>query len=286
MKTVYQQEYSLPMLMRLGDLDIQKLADATDMPIEKFSDLLSEIIFRAPQMLDSLNKLISFDNTEDDVRNMTDLKKLLARVGYHRLSASIDEILQARKDEDMALAIPFVKTVVEGFTWFFSRLLMARIPPGSNPTPTPIGLTLQSEVKVALRQLHQEEIARKLRIMAVDDMLFILQTIAQVLGKEYKVYKLTNPTMLEEALQHITPELFLLDCDMPQRNGFDLVPAIRSYEEHKTTPIIFLTSTGTADNISAAVKLGACDYVVKPFQADQLRQKVAANIVRKKQFEI
>jgi PleD family two-component response regulator len=186
----------------------------------------------------------------------------------------------------MALAIPFVKTVIEGFTWFFSRLLMARIPPGANPTPTPVGLTLQSEVKVALRQLHQEEIARKLRIMAIDDMLFILQTISQVLSKEYKVYKLTNPTMLEEALQHITPELFLLDCDMPQRNGFDLVPAIRSYEEHKTTPIIFLTSTGTADNISAAVKLGACDYVVKPFQADLLRQKVAANIVRKKQFEI
>jgi two-component system chemotaxis response regulator CheY len=73
---------------------------------------------------------------------------------------------------------------------------------------------------------------------------------------------------------------------MPQRNGFDLVPVIRSYEEHKTTPIIFLTSTGTADNISAAVKLGACDYVVKPFQADLLRQKVAANIIRKKQFEI
>jgi PleD family two-component response regulator len=128
---------------------------------------------------------------------------------------------------------------------------MARMPPGSNPTP--VGLTLQSEVKVALRQLHQEEIARKLRIMAIDDMLFILQTISQVLSKEYKVYKLTNPTMLEEALQHVTPELFLLDCDMPQRNGFDLVPVIRSYEEHKTTPIIFFFFLGTADNISAAV---------------------------------
>jgi CheY-like chemotaxis protein len=284
MKTVYQQEYSIPLLMRLGDLDIPKLADATDMPIEKFSDLLSEIIFRAPQMLDSLNKLISFDNTEEDVRNIADLKKLLGRVGYNRLTASIDEILQSCKDEDMALAIPFVKTVIDGFTWFFSRLLMARMPPGAKPNPG--GLTLQGEVKLALRQLYQEETTRKLRIMAIDDMLFILQTISQVLSKEYKVYKLTNPTMLEDALQHITPELFLLDCDMPQRNGFDLVPAIRNFEEHKTTPIIFLTSTGTADNISAAVKLGACDYVVKPFQADLLRQKVATNIVRKRQFEI
>jgi two-component system chemotaxis response regulator CheY len=92
--------------------------------------------------------------------------------------------------------------------------------------------------------------------------------------------------MLEEALQYVTPELFLLDCDMPQRSGFDLVPVIRSYAVHKTTPIIFLTSTGTADNISTAIKLGACDYVVKPFQADMLRQKVATNIVRKNSFEL
>ena len=282
MKTVYQQEYSMPLLMRLGDLDIPKLADATDMPIEKFSDLLSEIVFRAPQMLNSLEKLISFDNTEEDIRNLTDLKKLLARVGYNRLNASIDEIIQACKDEDMALAIPFVETVTEGFTRFFSRLMMARMPPGS--TPNPGGLTMQAEVKLALKQLHQEETARKLKILAIDDMLFILQTISQVLSKDYKVHKLSNPTMLEEALQHITPELFLLDCDMPQRSGFDLVPVIRSFEVHKTTPIIFLTSTGTADNISTAIKLGACDYVVKPFQADLLRQKVAANIVRKKMF--
>jgi CheY-like chemotaxis protein len=282
MKTLYQQEYSMPLLMRLGDLDIPKLAETSDMPIEKFSDLLSEIIFRAPQMLESLERLTSFDNTEEDVRNLADLKKLLGRVGYNRLTASIDEIIQACKDEDMSLAIPFVETVSDGFRRFFSRLMMARMPPGSKPNPG--GLPLQSELKLALRQLRQEESVRKLRILAVDDMLFILQTISQVLSKEYKVHKLTNPTMLEEALQHVTPELFLLDCDMPQRSGFDLVPVIRNFEEHKTTPIIFLTSTGTADNISAAIKLGACDYVVKPFQAELLRQKVAANIIRKKLF--
>jgi CheY-like chemotaxis protein len=283
MKTLYQYEYSIPLLMRLGDLNIPKLAETVDMPIEKFFDLLSEIIVRAPQMLDSLNKLISFDNTEEDVKNMADLKKLLGRVGYTRLTASIDEIIQSCRDEDMALVIPFVKTVIDGFTWFFSRLLIAQMPAGTNPGE---GLPLQNEMKLALRQLNQEETARKLRILAIDDMLFILQTISQVLGKEYKIHKLSNPMMLEDALQHVKPELFLLDCDMPQRNGFDLVPIIRSFEEHRTTPIIFLTSTGTVDNISTAMSLGACDYVVKPFQADLLRKKVSANIVRKKLFEL
>jgi PleD family two-component response regulator len=184
----------------------------------------------------------------------------------------------------MALAIPFVQTVLDRLNWLFPRLLIAKTPAGAKPSSG--GLPLQSELKLAFRQLRQEDLSRKLKILAIDDMLFILQTISQVLSKEYKVYKLTNPTMLETALQYITPELFLLDCDMPQRSGFDLVPAIRSFEAHKTTPIIFLTSTGTADNISTAIKLGASDYVVMPFQADMLRQKVAANITRKNTFEI
>jgi CheY-like chemotaxis protein len=283
MKSVYNQMYSLPTLIKLGDLDIQKLHETTDMPIEKFYDLVSEVIARAPQMVDSLNKLAASDGTEDDVHNLADLKKLLGRIGYNRITAAIDEIIHASKDEDMALAIPFVKIALDGINWLFPRLLLSRIQGGSQ---TYNELTLQSEYKLAVRQLYKDELSRRLKILAIDDMLFILQTISQVLSKDYKVYKLTNPTMLETTLQYIQPELFLLDCDMPQRSGFDLVPAIRNYEIHKTTPIIFLTSTGTADNISAAIKLGACDYIVKPFQADLLRQKVAANIARKNNYEI
>jgi CheY-like chemotaxis protein len=281
MKTVYQQEYSLPILMKLGDLDIPKMAETSDMAIEKFFDLLSEITVRAPQMLDSLNKIATFDGNENDIQNIADLKKNLGRIGYNRLTAPIDEVIRACKDEDMALVIPFIRIVIDGFNWIFSRLLIAQMPAGSKPSA---GGSLQSELKAALKKLQQEESDRKLKILAIDDMMFILQTITQVLGKEYRVYKLTNPTMLEATLQYVKPELFLLDFDMPQRNGFDLIPVIRNFEEHKKTPIIFLTSTGTADNISTAVKLGACDYVVKPFQADLLRQKVAANIVRKKLF--
>ncbi|MDR0322291.1 MAG: response regulator [Treponema sp.] len=275
--------FNLATLLKLDDLDVRKTADATNMPVEKYFSMLSEFIDRAPQMIDSLNNIAAFDDVEESLRNLEDLRKSLTRLGYHKLSAPIGEIIQSSKDEDMALAIPFVVLVLEGFSYLFSRLITARMPEGGeNPYE---GLSLQNALDVTIKELSEAETSRKLKILAIDDMLFILQTISQVLSKEYRVYKLSNPTMLEESLQYVTPELFLLDCDMPQRSGFDLVPVIRSYEAHKTTPIIFLTSTGTADNISAAIKLGAVDYVVKPFQASLLRQKVAANIVRKNIFE-
>jgi CheY-like chemotaxis protein len=277
------QNFNLATLLKLNDLDVRKITAATNMPVEKYFNMLSEFIDRAPQMIDSLNKIAAFEDIEESLKNLEQLRKSLTRLGYHKLSAPIGEIIQASKDEDMALAIPFVEAVFEGFSYLFSRLITAQIPEGA-PNPYE-GLSLESALDLTIKELSGAESSRKLRILAIDDMLFILQTISQVLGKEYRIYKLTNPTMLEDALQYVTPELFLLDCDMPQRSGFDLVPVIRSFELHKTTPIIFLTSTGTADNISAAIKLGAADYVVKPFQAGLLRQKVAANIVRKNNFE-
>ena len=98
------------------------------------------------------------------------------------------------------------------------------------------------------------------------------------------MYTLTKSTELERVLQRLTPDLFLLDYQMPELSGFDLVPIIRNLEEHKDTPIVFLTSEGTIENLTAAIALGACDFVVKPFQPDVLREKIGKHIAKKKRF--
>jgi DNA-binding response OmpR family regulator len=105
------------------------------------------------------------------------------------------------------------------------------------------------------------------------------------LSGQYSVYTLphvANEQVLLELLRKITPDLFILDCNMPVFSGFDLIPIIRSFEEHKDTPIVFLTSVGDIDHKSAAIMLGARDFLIKPLSADALRQKVAQYIVRKK----
>jgi PleD family two-component response regulator len=132
--------------------------------------------------------------------------------------------------------------------------------------------------------LDHEEATRKLRILAVDDSPSMIKTISAALEKDYKVYGMTNPAMMENFLQQITPDLFLLDYEMPELSGFDLVPIIRKCELHTDTPIIFLTHSGTLDHVSAAYALGASDFIVKPFQDTVLREKIAKHIVRKKLF--
>jgi len=111
-------------------------------------------------------------------------------------------------------------------------------------------------------------------IMAVDDNPSMLRSIKSGLSDEYKVYTLTEPLALGEALKKITPDLFILDCKMPEISGFDLVPVIRSVLRHKETPIMFLTSEGTSDYVQTALSLGSEDFIVKPVDVDFLKQKV------------
>ena len=135
-----------------------------------------------------------------------------------------------------------------------------------------------------ITRLDEEEANRKPLILIVDDSPVILKAVSAVLSDDYKVFMLEKPTELERVLQKLTPELFILDYQMPELNGFDLIPIIRNFDEHKNTPIVFLTSEGSFDNVTAAIARGISDFIVKPFKPDVLREKIAACIVKKKLF--
>ena len=115
-------------------------------------------------------------------------------------------------------------------------------------------------------------------ILAVDDNPSILKSVNFFLRDKYNVSTLPNPERIRDLLAMITPDLFILDCNMPGMNGFDLVPIIRSYPDHTETPIIFLTGEGTVDNFSVAANLGASDFLVKPIDENMLRDRAAKHL--------
>ena len=120
--------------------------------------------------------------------------------------------------------------------------------------------------------------ANKPVILAVDDSLVVLQEIHFMLEAQYTVLTLPEPGKLMELLGKVTPDLFLLDVKMPKITGFDLVPLIREIPEHTDTPIIFLTTEGTLDNIFVAHNLGACDFLVKPINEEILFDKLKTRL--------
>ena len=115
-------------------------------------------------------------------------------------------------------------------------------------------------------------------VLTVDDTPAILQSVYNALNEQYKVYTLPKPEKLPDLLKMVCPDLFLLDYNMPVLNGFELVPIIRATPGHEKTPIIFLTTEGYVGHISEAIRLGACDFILKPASEELLRQKVGAHI--------
>jgi two-component system chemotaxis response regulator CheY len=69
-------------------------------------------------------------------------------------------------------------------------------------------------------------------------------------------------------------DLALVDWDMPGMNGLELIRHIRSHSGIGSLPVIMVTAENRQEQISAAAEAGANDYVVKPFDAVDLQQKV------------
>lgn len=121
----------------------------------------------------------------------------------------------------------------------------------------------------------------KQRLLIVDDEQGIVDMMASYFSCNYDV--LTAYSGIE-ALKKIAsqPDLILLDINMPEMNGLTLCQKIR---EFVTCPILFLTArVESADKING-FQVGADDYIVKPFDLDELGARVAAHLRREQRHK-
>ncbi|MEO1712143.1 MAG: response regulator transcription factor [Bacteroidota bacterium] len=99
---------------------------------------------------------------------------------------------------------------------------------------------------------------------------------------ELQGYKITHAENGQEALQHIRSEkfdLFLLDVMLPEIDGFALAEEIRSFNQQ--TPIIFLTAKSLKEDKIHGLRLGADDYITKPFSIEELILKIEVFLRRR-----
>jgi len=113
------------------------------------------------------------------------------------------------------------------------------------------------------------------RILAIDDeadVVMIIRTALQTEG--YEVATATNgPDALEEAKAN-PPDLVILDITMPGMDGFEVLRELKAIDATSQVPVIMLTGVSERAKIKDALSSGVDYYVVKPFDFDDLMQKV------------
>jgi len=84
----------------------------------------------------------------------------------------------------------------------------------------------------------------------------------------------TQPSECEALLDEHDPDIVLLDIQMPEMNGFDVLKMIRGSRRHTTLPVVILTSSTDDETRIKALKLGATDFLTKPVRHAEMTARV------------
>jgi len=124
-------------------------------------------------------------------------------------------------------------------------------------------------------------------ILIVDDVPLNLQMLGGLLqSKGYEVAPASSGAIALEMAQTQTPDLILLDIQMPEMDGFKVCKLLKENPLTKDIPVIFLTAFVETEDIVRGFELGAVDYISKPFNSSELIARVNTHLSLKKATDL
>ncbi|MCX5908866.1 MAG: sigma-54 dependent transcriptional regulator, partial [Deltaproteobacteria bacterium] len=107
------------------------------------------------------------------------------------------------------------------------------------------------------------------KILIVDDEVSVQNSLRMIFKNDYQVFMAGHAEEALGKIQNEEPDLIFLDIIMPGKDGIEILREIREFQP--VTPVIMLTATRTVKTAVEAMKLGAYDYITKPFDIEEIR---------------
>jgi DNA-binding response OmpR family regulator/HPt (histidine-containing phosphotransfer) domain-containing protein len=138
-----------------------------------------------------------------------------------------------------------------------------------------------SQIFGAIDRVLAQSRVRQAKVMIVDDDPILLAGVSELLSRQgMTVTTLAEPSRFWETLEATTPDLLILDLDMPTHDGIELCLAVRTDPQWANLPILFLTGHTAAPSIDRVFAAGADDFVTKPVVAETLITRVFNRLKR------
>ena len=134
-----------------------------------------------------------------------------------------------------------------------------------------------------------EKAEDKKLVVLVDDNPATLQSGKNVLSLSFRVATVPSAVKLFELLQTNKPSIIILDVDMPEVNGYEVIKVLKFRPDTKDIPVIFLTGKTEPDDEYMGLNLGAVDYITKPFNSMLLLKRTEMHLLaetQKKKLEM
>ncbi len=116
------------------------------------------------------------------------------------------------------------------------------------------------------------------KVLVADDDAINREVLAELLKPEYTVLLAKDGTQaLDRAVRHV-PDLILLDVMMPDMDGFEVLRRLRDDPRTADIAVIFVSGLGHPEDEAQGLKMGASDYILKPFNATVVMARVALHL--------
>ncbi|MDR1785326.1 MAG: response regulator [Spirochaetaceae bacterium] len=116
--------------------------------------------------------------------------------------------------------------------------------------------------------------SNRAKILVVDDMPIYLMVAQKILLQNYEVTTAKGAGEALEVLSHTFFDLVLLDIEMPEVSGVDMFKTMLASPDLCAVPVVFVTSDKESEVVRTVIRMGARDYIVKPYSESILLTKV------------
>jgi putative two-component system response regulator len=115
-------------------------------------------------------------------------------------------------------------------------------------------------------------------VILVDDNITNLKMGKNALAATYEVYTAPSAVKMFDLIEQYPPDMILLDIDMPVMDGYQAIEILKATPGTAHIPVIFLTGTESLDSETKCLKLGAADFLHKPFVSEVLNMRVELHL--------
>jgi len=112
-------------------------------------------------------------------------------------------------------------------------------------------------------------------IFVIDDSEVNLTKVKQALENEYRVLTFVSAIRMFAVIKKVTPDLILLDIEMPETNGFQILETLKKDTKTAQIPVIFLTASNDEATETHCLEMGALDFITKPFSVPVMLNRIA-----------
>lgn len=142
----------------------------------------------------------------------------------------------------------------------------------------------ENSLRSILHTITQLEKNRDATILIIDDSKMVTRHIEKVLHvRNYKTLSAINAKEAFEVLETRSFNLIVLDMELPDIHGLEFLQKIRLQERFDLLPIIAISGSNDAETVRKALKLGAGDYIKKPFNVEEFTLKIDRAVLMQKQ---